>query len=74
VEAADLLLLNKIDLAPHLSFDRAGFEADVRQLNADVPILGVSATTGEGLPAWLDWLATMRRSAPAPVQGSVIDR
>jgi hydrogenase nickel incorporation protein HypB len=57
VETADLVLLNKIDLAPHLTFDRAGFEADVRLLNADVPILGVSAVTGEGLDAWLGWLA-----------------
>lgn len=56
VETADLLLLNKIDLAPYLTFDRAGFEADVRLLNADVPVLGVSAATGEGLEAWLDWL------------------
>jgi hydrogenase nickel incorporation protein HypB len=60
VEEADLLLLNKIDLAPYLSFDRAGFDADVRQLNPDVPILGVSATTGEGLDAWVDWLLAPR--------------
>jgi hydrogenase nickel incorporation protein HypB len=56
VTAADLILLNKIDLAPYLTFDRAGFEADVRQLNPTVPILGISATTGEGLDAWLGWL------------------
>ncbi|HEX7950507.1 MAG TPA: hydrogenase nickel incorporation protein HypB [Candidatus Limnocylindrales bacterium] len=56
VETADLLLLNKVDLAPHLAFDRAGFEADVRRLNPDVAMLGVSAATGEGLGAWLDWL------------------
>ena len=56
VEAADLLLLNKIDLLPHLSFDRSSFEADVRLLNPRVPILDVSATTGEGLDAWIAWL------------------
>ena len=33
VEAADLILLNKIDLLPYLSFDRRTFEADVRLLN-----------------------------------------
>lgn len=58
VTEADLLLLNKIDLLPYLSFDRAAFEADVRLLNSKVPILGVSATTGEGLDAWLDWLTS----------------
>jgi hydrogenase nickel incorporation protein HypB len=56
VQAADLLLLNKIDLLPHLSFDRAGFEADVRLLNPRVPVLDVSATTGQGLDAWMAWL------------------
>ena len=56
VTAADLILLNKIDLAPHLTFDRAGFEADVRLLNPTVPILGISSTTGEGFEAWLEWL------------------
>ena len=56
VQTADLLLLNKVDLLPHLSFDRAAFEADVRLLNREVPLLGVSAVTGEGLEAWLAWL------------------
>lgn len=64
VETADLLLLNKIDLAPYLTFDRAGFEADVRLLNPTVPVLGVSAATGEGLEAWLDWLETPHAKAP----------
>ena len=56
VEAADLVLLNKIDLLPYLSFDRRTFEADVHLLNPRVPILDVSATTGEGLDAWIAWL------------------
>jgi hydrogenase nickel incorporation protein HypB len=56
VDAADLLLLNKVDLLPYLSFDRSAFEADVRLLNPTVPILGMSATTGEGLDDWIAWL------------------
>jgi hydrogenase nickel incorporation protein HypB len=56
VTAADLILLNKVDLAPYLNFDRALFEADVRLLNLAVPILGVSATTGEGAGEWLEWI------------------
>jgi hydrogenase nickel incorporation protein HypB len=60
VETADLLLLNKIDLAPYLTFDRSGFEADVRLLNPTVPIIGVSASTGDGIEAWIDWLETAR--------------
>jgi hydrogenase nickel incorporation protein HypB len=61
VETADLVLLNKIDLAPYVTFDRPGFEADVRLLNESVPVLGVSAATGEGLDAWIDWLESARR-------------
>ncbi len=68
VEAADLLLLNKIDLLPYLSFDRSIFAADVRLLNPEVSILDVSATTGEGLDAWIDWLD---RSGEAPGGASV---
>ena len=56
VQAADVLLLNKIDLLPYVPFDRSIFEADVRLLNPMVPILDVSSTTGAGLDAWLDWL------------------
>jgi len=56
VQAADVLLLNKIDLLPYVSFDRTVFEADVRLLNPIVPILEVSSTTGAGLDAWLEWL------------------
>ena len=56
VQAADLLLLNKIDLLPYLSFNRAGFEADVRLLNPRVSVLDISATTGQGLDAWIAWL------------------
>jgi hydrogenase nickel incorporation protein HypB len=64
VTAADLILLNKADLAPYVTFDRAGFEADVRVLNPTVPILDVSARTGQGMDAWLAWLdAGVERTA-----------
>jgi hydrogenase nickel incorporation protein HypB len=56
VNAADLLLLNKIDLAPYLTFNRAGFEADVRLLNPRVPIMEVSAVSGQGMGEWLAWI------------------
>src|ERR1035437_9253658 len=56
VQAADIILLNKIDLLPYVPFDRSVFEADVRLLNATVPMLDVSSTTGEGLDGWVAWL------------------
>jgi hydrogenase nickel incorporation protein HypB len=56
VERADLLLLGKVDLLPHVAFDVEGFRADVRRLNPTVPILEVAATSGLGLDDWLAWL------------------
>ena len=54
--AADLLLLNKIDLLPHLDFDVARCLAYARQVNPAIRVLQLSARSGEGLDAWLDWL------------------
>ena len=55
LEAA-VLLLNKSDLLPHVPFDLAVFEQDVRGMRDDVPLLLLSAVTGEGLDGWLDWI------------------
>jgi len=54
--AASLMLLNKIDLLPHLSFDVARCKDYARRVNPGITILELSATTGEGMQAWLDWL------------------
>jgi hydrogenase nickel incorporation protein HypB len=56
--AADLMLLNKIDLLPHLDFDMAACLADARRANPRIEILPVSARTGEGLAAFYAWIAT----------------
>ena len=54
--AAQLMILNKIDLLPHLSFDVARCKDYARQVNPTITILELSATTGEGMKPWLDWL------------------
>jgi hydrogenase nickel incorporation protein HypB len=54
--AADLMILNKCDLLPYLSFDVALCEANARRINPAIEILRVSATKGDGLDAWLDWI------------------
>ena len=59
--AADLVLLNKIDLLPHLRFDVDQCVANARRVHPGIVVLPVSATTGEGLPAWLGWLAERGR-------------
>ena len=54
--AADVLLLNKCDLLPYLEFDIELAEANARRVNPDLTIFRVSATSGDGLSAWLDWV------------------
>jgi hydrogenase nickel incorporation protein HypB len=53
----DALVLNKIDLKPYLDFDGEAFRTAVRALNAEAPLFEVSCKTGEGLGAWVEWLA-----------------
>ena len=54
--AAKLMVLNKIDLLPHLRFDVERCKAYARRVNPGIEFLELSATTGEGMSAWLDWL------------------
>jgi hydrogenase nickel incorporation protein HypB len=54
--AADVMLLNKCDLLPHLEFDADLAEANARRINPDLTIFRVSATSGEGLAAWVSWI------------------
>lgn len=54
--AADLLLLNKIDLLPYLRFDTRRCIDWAREVNPDIEVLPVSAETGEGLEHWHAWL------------------
>ena len=54
--AADVMLLNKCDLLPHLQFDADLAEANARRVNPRLRIFRVSATSGEGMDAWLAWI------------------
>jgi hydrogenase nickel incorporation protein HypB len=64
--AADLVLVNKVDLLPYVNFDLGRFEAYLRQINPTVPFLTVTATTGGGIAGWLRWLRPERaRLTPA---------
>ncbi len=53
---ARLCLINKIDLLPYVDFDVERFLDAARTVNPALEFLQVSATTGEGLDGWLDWL------------------
>jgi hydrogenase nickel incorporation protein HypB len=54
--AAQLMLVNKVDLLPYVRFDVERCLAHARRVNPDIGILLVSATRGDGMAAWLDWL------------------
>jgi hydrogenase nickel incorporation protein HypB len=54
--AADVIILNKMDLLPHVDFKVAAFEQTVREHNPRAQIFKLSATRGEGLDAWYQWL------------------
>ncbi|MCK3657500.1 hypothetical protein A4G18_01880 [Pasteurellaceae bacterium Pebbles2] len=54
--ASQLMILNKIDLLPYLNFDVAQCIENAKRINPDIEVLQLSATTGEGLQTWLDWL------------------
>jgi hydrogenase nickel incorporation protein HypB len=58
--AARLMVLNKTDLLPHLRFDVERCIAMARRVNPAIQVLQLSATTGEGLDAWLDWLLALQ--------------
>ncbi len=54
--AVNLVLLNKVDLVPYLNVDLDRYVAHIRAVNPTAKILPISAHTGEGMPAWFDWL------------------
>jgi hydrogenase nickel incorporation protein HypB len=63
---AELVLVNKIDLLPHLDFDLELFASNLDAVNPGVPRMLVSARTGEGVDAWRDWLCNLvAREVPA---------
>jgi hydrogenase nickel incorporation protein HypB len=59
--AADLMLLNKIDLLPYLNFDVNRCIDFARRVNPRIRVLQVSATTGEGMADWYQWLRASRQ-------------
>ena len=60
---ADLVVVNKVDLLPHLDFDVAKLEGYVERIRPGVQVLKLSARTGEGFGAWIDWLSAKGSSA-----------
>ena len=54
--AADIMLLNKVDLLPYLDFDLESCKEMARRVSPGIQIFEVSSRTGEGMDAWYSWL------------------
>jgi hydrogenase nickel incorporation protein HypB len=61
--ASDLMLLNKCDLLPYLTFDAELAIANARRVNPDIQVIRTSATSGEGMAEWVDWIRAGCRKA-----------
>jgi hydrogenase nickel incorporation protein HypB len=71
--AADLVVVNKIDLLPYVDVRLEHLIAHCRSVRPGVPVLPLSVTTGEGMAAWREWLLTcapVRDGRPAGVLDS----
>ncbi|PIY29191.1 MAG: hydrogenase accessory protein HypB [Comamonadaceae bacterium CG_4_9_14_3_um_filter_60_33] len=67
--AASVMLLNKIDLLPHLSYDVAAAIAYARRVNPQIKVIQLSATSGAGMDEWLAYLrAGMAQAHAAKAQ------
>jgi len=69
--AAGLMLVNKIDLKPHVQFDVANAIAYARRMRPALEVIELSATTGEGFVAWLAWLERGMAAARAAHDQSI---
>ncbi|MBE0625894.1 MAG: hydrogenase nickel incorporation protein HypB [Burkholderiales bacterium] len=68
---ASLMLLNKVDLLPHLDFNVDAAVAYARRVNPDIRVIRVSATSGEGMDEWLDFLHAGMATAQAAKRETV---
>jgi hydrogenase nickel incorporation protein HypB len=65
--AADVVVVNKIDLLPHLDFDLDAFLANLTAVNPAARVIMASARSGEGVAEWCGWLA---QQGPSATSGS----
>ena len=63
--AADLMLLSKTDLLPHVDFDPERALEYARRVNPAIAEIRLSARSGEGMAAWLDWIRAQAQAAAA---------
>jgi hydrogenase nickel incorporation protein HypB len=67
--ACELVLVNKIDLLPHLDVDLDHLLYNIDQVHPDVERIVLSARTGEGIDGWRDWLTRIATREGAVLAG-----
>jgi hydrogenase nickel incorporation protein HypB len=79
--AATLMLMNKCDLLPYLSFKVDAAIEFARRVNPGIEVIEVSATTGQGMDAWLAWIERgaarvreLRLDSVAELEGQLVAR
>jgi hydrogenase nickel incorporation protein HypB len=55
-EAADVIILNKMDLMPYIDFDKESFYKGIKALNPKAPIFEISCRSGAGVDEFLQWI------------------
>ena len=61
--AADVVVVNKIDLLPHLDFDLPRFLANLADVNPKATVIEASSRTGDGVDDWCAWLLAITGTA-----------
>jgi hydrogenase nickel incorporation protein HypB len=61
--AVGLVVINKMDLAPHVDFDEATCRANILAVNPKAEIIGLSARTGQNMEAWIARLGALLATA-----------
>jgi hydrogenase nickel incorporation protein HypB len=68
--AADVVVVNKIDLLPHLDFDLDKFLSNLHDVNPTARVIHASARTGEGIEEWCAWLLGQKGETPEASEAS----
>ena len=65
---ADVVLITKVDLLPHLPVDLATIRRNILSINPEATVIEVSALSGEGIDAWHHWVhqALISRNTSTP--------
>jgi len=59
---AQIAIINKIDLEPHLDLDRKKFRDNIKKIHPQITLFELSAKTGQGFKDWLDWIRKQARN------------